>query len=165
MRSPEWRAVIDDDSEVFEAGSQAGMSAYVEERLINDGFRAPFKVVWFLRFRADLEHEEANDHWLNRHGRLVREVPGLGRHLQNYVLGSLGLCGISDEPVVFDGFSEFWFQSKEAFAQVAGTPEWRRLKADTGAFLQSNEVAGMSGIVEERVIRSSPRGSEGLDHD
>src|SRR3990172_5392158 len=103
MRSPEWKALVDDDAEVFAAGSDTGLCASVEERLLRDGERGAFKIVWFIRFRADLDREEANHHWLNHHGPLALEVPGIGRYLQSSVVGSLGPFGVEGGPVAFDG--------------------------------------------------------------
>ncbi len=154
MQSPEWLAIVEDDSNVFAEGSGDGLCASVEERLLGDGDRGPFKIVWFLRFLPGLDRKEADDRWQKRHGPLVLEVPGMGRYQQNLVLSSLGPFGVEGEPVVYDGLSEWWFDDRDSYLRSMETPEWERVLEDAATFLDLDALVGMSGIVEERVIKS-----------
>jgi uncharacterized protein (TIGR02118 family) len=154
MRSPEWQALVDDDVNVFAAGSGDGLCASVEERVLSGGERGAFKVVWFLRFRPSLDREKADHHWRRRHGPLVLDVPGVGRYQQNLVLASLGPYGIEGEPVVYDGLSEWWFADRDSYVRSMQTPEWERVLEDATSFIDLDALIRMSGIVEERVIKS-----------
>jgi uncharacterized protein (TIGR02118 family) len=154
MRSPEWRAIVEDDANVFEAGSGDGLSASVEERVLRDGERAPFKLVWFLRFRPGLGRKEADRFWRERHAPLVLAVPELTRFVQNLVLGSLGPFGVEGQPVVYDGLSECWFADREAFVRASETAEWQRLVEDARSFIDMDALEGMCAVVEERVIKA-----------
>lgn len=153
MKSPEWLAIVEDDTNVFEANSGDGMSALVEERLLRDGEPGPFKIVWFHRFLPGVDRQEADDHWLRRHAPLVLAVPGIGPYQQNLATFSLGPFGVEGEPLQYDGLSEWWFTSRAAYLRTLETPEWERVLDDAATFLDLDALVGMSGIIEERVIK------------
>ncbi len=153
MHSPEWQALVDDDNNVFAEGSGDGWCASVEERVLIDGERGPFKVVWFLRFRAGVDRSEADVHWQTHHGRLMRDVPGITRYVQNPVLASLGPLGVEGEPVVYDGLSEWWFADRDAYLRAVETQQWEQVLDDGATFLDLDALIGMGGVVEERIIK------------
>jgi uncharacterized protein (TIGR02118 family) len=159
MRSPEWAAVVEDGKEVFDPGFFAGMTAHLDERIMRDGPRLPFKVVWFARFRQDVEREEANDHWLNVHGPIALRVPEMERYVQSFVRGALVDDRVTDEPAAFDGFSECWFADEDAYLRAMANPAWADLVQDGHTFLDMAALTGMSGVVEERIIKLEPQGA------
>ena len=157
LASPEWQAVVADGDKVFAIDSMDGMSAVVEQRVMRDGPHSPFKVVWFARWRPELSHADASDYWLNVHGRIALEAPGIDRYVQNLVVGSIGAEGVGNDPVKYDGFSECWFASREAYERSMETPEWKGLVEDGPNLLDLYALEqGMSAVVEERVIKPEP---------
>jgi uncharacterized protein (TIGR02118 family) len=154
MKSPEWEAVVQDGYNVFEVDSLEGMSAVLEERVMRDGPRSPFKVVWFAKWLPHLSSEEASGHWLNVHGPIALGAPGIDRYVQNRVVASIDGDRITDRPAGFDGFSECWFADLDAYQQAVSSPEWALLVEDGPKLMDMEALeAGMSAVVEERVIR------------
>lgn len=158
LASPAWEEVVADGHNVFDRASLVRRSAYLAPRVLRDGPRLPFKVVWFARFRPGLDREEAGDHWLKIHGAIALERPEVGRYVQNLVLGA-----IEDGQVVpggdvdFDGFSECWFKSREAYDRALASEAWGRLEADgEKIFDMTAMMGGMSALLEERILREPP---------
>jgi uncharacterized protein (TIGR02118 family) len=154
MKTPEWERVVQDGYEVFEMDSLEGMSAVVEERVMRDGPVSPFKVVWFAKFRSGIDRQEANEHWATRHGPIALRAPGIDRYVQNVVIGSLDQHGVGTAAVGFDGFSECWFKDRAAFDEATGSSAWQELVEDGHVFLDMEALVGMSGVVDERVIKA-----------
>jgi hypothetical protein len=154
MRSPEWDAVRVDDATIFSSASR-GTSAALRPRVIKDGPRLPFKVVWFARFLPHLDPQEASDHWLN-HGSIAIESGEVGRYIQNLVIGGIGKDGsiAKAEKVRYDGFSERWFADRAAYERAVASEPWARLERDAATLFDMAAMAnGMSAVLEERVIR------------
>jgi uncharacterized protein (TIGR02118 family) len=157
LTTPEWAAVMEDGPKVFDPGSLDGMSSVVEQRVLLDGPRSPFKVAWFARFHPELTRSEASDYWLNVHGPIALEAGGFDRYVQNLVVGSISPEGVGDEPVRYDGFSECWFASEEAYVRAVSTEGWARLVEDGPNLLDMAALeSGMSVVLEERVIKPEP---------
>src|SRR5579871_2968430 len=127
LRSPEWAAVVKDGGIVFEQGALDGVNAVLEERVMRDGPRSPFKVAWFAKWLPGLRRDEASDHWRNVHGPIALRVPEIDRYVQNLVVASIGGDGVDDAPTAYDGFSECWFADREAYERALRHPAWRTL--------------------------------------
>jgi hypothetical protein len=155
LGSPAWDAVREDGETIFDAAGSRGTDAVLAERVIRDGPRLPFKVVWFARFLPDLDREQAADHWLNTHAPIAVEAPGVGRYVQSLVTGGIGADGPTDRAdVVYDGFSECWFADREAYDRAVTSEPWARLEEDGGTLFDMQAMsAGMSAVLDERVIR------------
>jgi uncharacterized protein (TIGR02118 family) len=153
MASPEWDDVVADGANVFSMESMDGMTAALEERVMRDGPRSPYKVVWFAKFRDDVPRQVAADHWRDVHGAIALRVPGIDRYVQNLAIGSLGAAGVEDELPAFDGFSECWYADRDAYLRSQESPEWDELVTDGFEFLDMGALEGMSAVLEERVIR------------
>jgi uncharacterized protein (TIGR02118 family) len=153
MQTPQWAAVVADGPEVFDPNAFEGMCATIDQRVMREGPRSPFKVVWFARFRAGLERESANEHWANVHGPIALRAPGIDRYVQNAVSGALAPDGsVTDDPVAFDGFSECWFADEAAYVRAVESDAWQELVEDGRNFLDMGALSGMSGVVDERII-------------
>ncbi len=154
MNSPAWDAVRVDDATIFDSSASRGTSAVLQPRVIRDGPRLPFKVVWFARFLPHIDPEEASDHWLN-HGSIAIESGEVGRYVQNLVTGGIGSDGsITDDRVVYDGFSECWFADRAAYERAVASESWARLEQDAATLFDIEAMAnGMSAVLDERVIR------------
>jgi uncharacterized protein (TIGR02118 family) len=157
MRSPEWAAVLEDGEKVFDPGYFAGMTAHLEERIMREGPRLPFKVVWFTRFRADVDRGEADEHWAKVHAPIALRVREMERYVQNSVRGALVDDRATEAPAAFDGFSECWFADEDAYLRAMADPAWADLVEDGHTFLDMDALTGMSGVIEERIIRLEPQ--------
>ncbi|MDM7853259.1 EthD family reductase [Pseudochrobactrum kiredjianiae] len=101
------------------------------------------KRIGFLKKRDDLTNEQFLDHWRNTHAVLCQRIPGLKRYAINYINRS------ANPEVPYDGFSELWFESKEAHDAAFSSPEGVELLADIPNF-----VSALNGVIvlEERFI-------------
>jgi uncharacterized protein (TIGR02118 family) len=152
-----------DAPNVFDPESFWGMSAILDERTIVDGEAGPFKTVWVCRFKDEIRRDpartrEAHEYWIETHGgRFGRDVPGIGRYVQNHCVAPLGVDG-ADESIdlQFDGFSECWFADRAAFELAMGSPEWLEMNEDAeNLFDVAYILDGMSAVVEEHVVKGS----------
>ncbi len=153
LESQEFADIVEDGFNVFEMDSMDGMSGVVEERVMRDGPRSPYKVVWFAKFRDDVPRQEAADHWRDVHAPIALRAPGLDRYVQNLAVASMDLEGVADALPAFDGFSECWFADRDAYQRWQTSPECVELTADGFNFLQMDALEGMSAVLDERVIR------------
>jgi uncharacterized protein (TIGR02118 family) len=162
FQTPEWAKLGPDGDDFFDMPWFTGMSAVLDERTIIDGPYGPFKTVWAVRFTDEIRSDparsrEAHEHWLETHGGFGREVPGIGRYVQNHCVAPLGAEG-ADESIelLFDGFSECWFDDRAAFERAMGSDEWLEMNADADTFCDVDWiVGGMSAIVDEYVVKGS----------
>ena len=96
LQTPEWADIAADSPNVFDSDSFRGMCAVLDERTIVDGDYGPFKAVWVVRFKDEIRSDpartrEAHEHWIETHGgRFGRDVPGIGRYVQNHCVAALG---------------------------------------------------------------------------
>jgi hypothetical protein len=125
--SADWPTLVGSSSQLFDTHWQRGMTALVEERKLKEGECSPFKAIWVLRFRKDIDRDWARDFWTNEHARFVLEAPGVDRYLQNHVVAAIdeeNADTASVDSVGFDGFAECWFQDRSAFIQAVSSPQW-----------------------------------------
>jgi uncharacterized protein (TIGR02118 family) len=148
MASPEWQALVDDGQNVFDMTWLDGMSAVLEEYTIMEGPASPFKVLWMVRFRPDLEREEADRYWVNRHGPIFKSLD-IDRYVQNHVVEST----IGGESVGFDGFSECWFKDEDQFLRAVTSPTWAEAVEDGLNVFDMSQLWG--AVVEERVVKDT----------
>lgn len=101
------------------------------------------KRIGFLKKRQDLTDEQFIAHWKTTHARLCQRIPGLKRYAINYI-------NRNETPnIPYDGFSELWFENKEAHDAAFASPEGVELLADIPNF-----VSELNGVIvtEERYI-------------
>lgn len=67
----------------------------------------------FYRKRPDISTEEFRAHW-DDHGPVVRSVPGYDKYVKKYIQHQLTLDPKSGTDLLYDGFSEAWFETVEA---------------------------------------------------
>ncbi len=89
-----------------------------------------FKAIILLARRPDTSREEFRGWWLDEHAELAKGLPGLRRAVFNLVDG---------EDAEFDGVSEIWFDSREAFDAAYATEHGQRVAADTLAHVARRE--------------------------
>lgn len=98
------------------------------------------KRLGMVRRKANLTHEQFLAHWLNTHAELCKRLPGLRRY-------SINLVQRDRSPGFnYDGFSELWFDSIEAYDAAMASPEGRTLLADLPNFVEHIDPV----LVEER---------------
>jgi uncharacterized protein (TIGR02118 family) len=130
LRSPEWAAVGEDSDNAFDGSWFEGMSAHVREVTQIEGpDTGPYKAVWVVSFREDLDRAAADEHWATDHGPLFRDVP-IDRYLQNHVVAGIDRTGESAAPTHFDGFSECWFADEGQLLEALATPGWAAARDD-----------------------------------
>jgi uncharacterized protein (TIGR02118 family) len=163
LETPEWAALGADSANVFDDSRWDGWSAALDSHVIVDGDEGPFKTVWIMRFtpeiRADPElTREAHAAWIDVHGREFGvRVPEIGRYVQNHVVSAIDATGENPElQLEFDGFSECWFESREAFERAMASDEWLAMNEDAlRLFDVDAAVPHMSAVIDERVIVES----------
>jgi uncharacterized protein (TIGR02118 family) len=114
------------------------------------------KLVYCIRKRADISEEEFHRYWLEEHGPLVKSVAadiGACRYVQSHT----GMADINqmlratrDFRDPFDGVTEVWWESEEAFraglASAPGRAAAARLAEDEARFI---DIAGSHLFVTE----------------
>jgi uncharacterized protein (TIGR02118 family) len=160
FRTPEWAKLGPDGDEFFDMPWFTGMSAVLDEQTIVDGDYGPFKTVWVVRFKDEIRRDparsrEAHEHWVETHGRRYgRAVPGIGRYVQNHCVAPLGAEGRDRSiELLFDGFSECWFEDRAAYERATSSPEWAEMGADAVSFCDVGYFGHMSAVVEEHVVK------------
>jgi uncharacterized protein (TIGR02118 family) len=109
-----------------------------------------YKVIWLVRFNEGMAREDAVRHWREVHGPLGVAVPGMQRYVQNLWLRPVGEYSEEPGPVEFDGHSECWFQSEDAFRAAMESPEWAAMVADAPNFFSAATMVG--AVVDEHVM-------------
>ena len=112
------------------------------------------KVVWFVKFKPDGDRAEQDRRWATDHAALCVRVPGVRRYVQNPVVTTATLAGVSDGPAPWDGFSAFWWDDRDAYLAAMESPEWEAVMED-GRELFDVEwtLDGRGAEIEERVVR------------
>jgi uncharacterized protein (TIGR02118 family) len=160
LRTPEWGALGIDSPNLFDDDCWDGWSASLEPHMIVDGPLAPFKTVWFVRFRDEVRADpkrsrEAHAYWIAQHGgHFGAQVPGISRYVQNHVVSAIDATG--EAPAIamdFDGFSECWFADRDAFELTMSSPEWLAMNADADELFDVDYIVPkMSAVLDEHVI-------------
>jgi uncharacterized protein (TIGR02118 family) len=102
------------------------------------------KVFFILQRRDDKTPDQMRSHWSGEeHVSRVRQLPGLTRFVQNYIVASPG----GD---VCDGVGELWFENDDAMETALNSPEMGAAVESAKNFLDM-EKTGLV-IVEERTL-------------
>ncbi|MGH2850822.1 MAG: EthD family reductase [Solirubrobacteraceae bacterium] len=112
------------------------------------------KIVFFLRFRSDVDRAEAERRYADEHSALVLAVPGVVRYVQNPVLTAATLAGVDAAPPWVDGFSAIWFEDRGAYLAATSSPQWAAAGAAAAEIFDADWVAGgWAAEIEERIKR------------
>jgi EthD domain len=133
-----WHAVVDDGAVFQDTGWT--MAAAVEEHVLVDGHRAPFKVVAV----ATLGDGRARDTWLDGMARRVGELPPVVRYVQNVAIAPTVHAGRDG---AFDVIAELYFESQATYVATTQTKGWRALAADLAA------RRAWTAVVAEHVVK------------
>jgi uncharacterized protein (TIGR02118 family) len=104
--------------------------------------------IGLLTKRPDLTTAQFRQHWRNVHGPLAARLPGLRAYHQNHVVDKTQLAidharGNWD----LDGFSELWFDDREAMQRALKSDAYRAVVADS-----PNCMATTSIVVADQVV-------------
>lgn len=89
------------------------------------------KLVCCIRKKCEVSSEEFLDRWRRSHALIGSRIPGVLKHVQNYVV----IDGNAAEHS-FDGIIELWFESLESLLQAQQSAEWKRMQADQKEFTE-----------------------------
>jgi uncharacterized protein (TIGR02118 family) len=113
-----------------------------------------FKIVFFLRFRADVDRADADRRFAGDHAQLVLAIPGLLRYVQNKVLTASTNAGISSEKPLVDAFAAMWFADRDAYVAAIESPQWQRAAEDAAEIFDIQWLSeGWAAEIEERLKR------------
>ena len=98
------------------------------EYVIVEGAATPdmVKAVFTLARAPGLSLSEFSQHWLDVHGALTAELPGLRRYVQNHAIPEA--YGFRD--MTHDGFAEMWFDDFAALQRALGSSAWQAARED-----------------------------------
>jgi uncharacterized protein (TIGR02118 family) len=101
-----------------------------------------------LNKRKDLSTEDFRRHWRDVHGPLAAKLPGLRAYQQNHVVDKSQFAidharGAWD----LDGFSELWFDDRDAMERAIASDAYQPVVADS-----PNCMAATSVIVAEQFV-------------
>jgi uncharacterized protein (TIGR02118 family) len=88
------------------------------------------KIIALVQRNDDLSHEEFVDYWQNHHAKLVSQLPGLRRYVQNPAIDLAG----RDRP--YDGCAELWYDDIDAVRDAGRSPESDRVREDEPRFVK-----------------------------
>ena len=105
------------------------------------------KAIGMMKRKPGISREEFIRHYEDVHAPLAQRLLGFARYARNYLLP---VPGAGEPP--FDVISEFWFESKEAYARAMAfntSPEARILREDEALFMDTSKTVGL--LVDEHV--------------
>lgn len=106
-----------------------------------------YKVVTVLKRLPGMDVEAFQRRWLEVHGPIAASLPGARRYVQSHSL----VQGYRKGDLPFDGISEMWFDSREAWQQALAQPAAAAIAADERAFIDASRKVVMP--VEALVIK------------
>ena len=93
------------------------------------------RLLGFYKRRADITHQQFLDHWINIHGPLVARIPGVEKYLKKYIQHRLYLDPLSQCDLLYDGFSESWWDSWEDRDTFLKLPAFDEIIEDERRFI------------------------------
>ncbi|MFT4123841.1 MAG: EthD domain-containing protein [Microbacteriaceae bacterium] len=109
-----------------------------------------FKTVLLIKFRDDVDREEARRNWRTKHAEITISSPGVRRYVQNHWTSP-----IDGVPALFDGSVEIWTDDEAAFRALNADPE---MFDDAVQFFDLSGAAGAA--VTQYVLHSDLRDDE-----
>jgi uncharacterized protein (TIGR02118 family) len=104
-----------------------------------------------MRRRADISLDQFCRHWLDPHGVMTAELPGVRTYIQSHCLDAPGTNALAED-LAIDGFPQLWFDSVEARRIAYTSPRIAECNVDS-----ENFVGAVSRLVTEpQVIVDRP---------
>jgi uncharacterized protein (TIGR02118 family) len=111
------------------------------------------KAILTIQKRADMDEAAFRKYYVEVHGPIVAELPGLRRYVQNPWHPDFG----PDEPIpdlveprLLGGISELWFDDIAALQLAMKSPAWAASGVDLPKFTRAE--ATTLNVVEERFV-------------
>lgn len=104
------------------------------------------KLVYCIRRKPGLTHDEFLRYWVEVHGPLGARIPGLRKLVQSHAVVVPG----DNRPADFDGMAELWFDDLGVLLEARRSSEWAASTADEVNFVDSTRSAYF--VSEERRI-------------
>jgi uncharacterized protein (TIGR02118 family) len=104
------------------------------------------KAIWQLKRKPGMKLDEFRRYWIEVHGPLGRELPGLRRYVQSHLIDEAYLYA---EPR-HDGVAQLWFDSVEALRAAFDSPAGKRLNADGANFIDASVTRHF--VAQEHVV-------------
>ena len=89
-----------------------------------------------MRRRGDVSLAQFRRHWLDPHGVMTAELPGVRTYIQSHCLDAPGTNALARE-LAIDGFPELWFDSIEARRIAYTSPRIAECNIDSEHFVGS----------------------------
>jgi uncharacterized protein (TIGR02118 family) len=96
-----------------------------------------------MRRRADISLDQFRRHWLDPHGVMTAELPGVRYYIQSHCLDAPGTNALAKE-LAIEGFPQLWFDSMEARRIAYTSPRIAECNIDSEQF-----VGAVSRLVTE----------------
>lgn len=113
-----------------------------------------YKIVFFLRFRQDVDRANAERRFAGDHADLGLAIPGLLRYVQNPVLTASTNAGVSSEEPLVDAFAAMWFADRDAYLAATESAAWQRAAEDAAEIFDIDWLKqGWAAEIEERIKR------------
>jgi len=106
-----------------------------------------FKLIALLKRKSGMSVADFQDYWRYRHGLLVAACAQIRRHVQSSALPR----GYEKGELLFDGISETWFDSAQAYELYLHDPASSAILADQANFLDRSRTVLMP--VDVHVIK------------
>ena len=106
----------------------------------------PIKGVYQLKRRPGMALDEFRRYWIEVHGSLGSELPGLRRYVQSHLIDEAYLYA---EPR-YDGVAQLWFESADAMRAAFESPQGKALAADGPEFIDSSALRYF--VAQEHVV-------------
>jgi uncharacterized protein (TIGR02118 family) len=130
-------------------------SVVAEERVIVDGETTPemVKAIFIASKMPGLTSNEFFGHWLEVHGPLGAQVPGLRRYVQNHGIRE----AYSVRDMSHDGWSEMWFDDLPSLHASIASPEWVKLREDGATLFARPMGIGVAREIIQKDFDFKPR--------
>ena len=131
-RSPEHADVQADEAQFIDRATMAMI--VTEEHVVVDGEPGPeaVKGVEFLSRRPGTSIDDFQQHWRERHGPMLRAIPGLRRCVLSATRRSAYTAGRAP---AYDGITLMWFDSPDVLREAAASSAYADAVADRARFL------------------------------
>ena len=103
-----------------------------------------------LKYRADQPAETCGRYWIEQHGPMALELPGLKGYRQSHRV--TGEDDFGNAP--YDGFGSLWFEDEAAAKQALASDQMAALRADADHFAEPEGKKQV--LARELVLRDSP---------
>jgi uncharacterized protein (TIGR02118 family) len=109
-----------------------------------------------LKYRADLPSAECRRYWIEQHGPMALELPGLKHYRQSHRVS--GEDDFGNAP--YDGFGSLWFEDEVTAKEALASTQMAALKADAERF--SDPAGTRQVLAREVVMRDAPAPADAL---